>query len=314
MKGLNPTGKSPLRLALFIVLPVAVMTFALLHVSRLLFRPPDVSVVDPAKTEVKNPPESVNFQSVIDDWSASLLSETPDAKIAVEIYDLDLNQPVGTLNESEKFALGTLSPFFSVYTEAARLSDPSYGYDKNDILVKEKSFTRASCIDLALREGNEACSRAILADIGESELNRLIKTDYGLENSTYSVSTAEDLTKMWRHYMSQEHFSAEVLGALLNTLLFQPDSKDGVCYDFCHYRLGLPAGFSESYYVYNKVGWEIIGNNNGADLYSFYHTTALVTRSGRNFFVTALTKGLPSPDSALRTLGEKIESTLTQQK
>ncbi|MBQ3318702.1 serine hydrolase [Candidatus Saccharibacteria bacterium] len=311
MKILNPNRKNPLRLALLIILPVAVMTFALLHITHALFRPPDVSEVDPTPEKPVNVPDPVDFQSVIDDWSASLLSENSDAKIAVKIYDLDLNQPAGALNEREKFTLGTLSPFFSAYEEAVRLSNPDYGYNKDDILVKEKSFTRASCLDLALREGNETCASALLSDIGELELNRLIKSDYGLENSTYRVSTAEDLTKMWQLYMNHEHFSAEVLGALLNTLLVQPDSKDGVCFDLCHFRLGLPAGFSESYSVYNKVGWEITGSKDGADLYSFYHNTALVSRAGRNFLITVLTENLPSPESSLRTLATSLESALS---
>ena len=312
MKILSPSRRNPLRLALLIVLPIAVMTFAILHITHALFRPPDVSEVDPttSSNNPKNAPASFNFQSIIDDWSASLLSETPDAKIAVKIYDWDLGQSVGSLNENEKFKLGTLSPFFSVYEETVRLSNPSYGYDKSDILVKEKSFTRASCIDLALREGNDACERAIVDDIGELELNRLIKSDYHLENSTYTVSTAEDITKMWQLYMNHEHFSAEVLGALLNTLLVQPDVRNGNCYDYCHFRRGLPSGFGDTYSVYNKVGWDITGSKNGVDTFAFYHTTALLSRSGRNFIITVFTENLPDPESALKTLGEKIEEKL----
>lgn len=246
--------------------------------------------VSPETTEVK--PEKIDFQTVVNEWVRSVSGNK-----SVMIYDLDRDELVGSYNSKENYGTASLYKLFVVYEGYRRLESGEWQADEP---AGSTGYTVLECLDLAIRESYSPCAETLWAEIGHDELDKIIKTDFGIANSDISVLTSnpEDIMKMMKLFYEHSDINDEVLVAnMKDSFLNQPKTE-------YNWRQGLPSGFSDTVNVYNKVGWEF--NENG-NYWNIYHDAAIVEfpEKDRHFIVVAMTNKVPYQQ--IRKLGSMVE-------
>lgn len=247
--------------------------------------------VSSENTEVK--PEKIDFQPVVNEWVKSV-----GGTKSVLIYDLDRDEVAGSYNTEENYNTASLYKLFVVYEGYRRLESGEWQANEP---AGSTGHTVLECLDLAIRESYSPCAETLWARIGHSELDEIIKKDFGIVNSDISTLTSnpEDIQKMMKLFYEHPDIKDETLVARMkDSFLNQPKTT----YDW---RQGLPSGFSDEVNVYNKVGWAFNADGNYWDI---YHDTAIIEfpEKDRHFIVVAMTNKVPYQQ--IRKLGTIIET------
>lgn len=261
---------------------------------------PSVVAQTPEKEEDRPEPEVtkevIDLQPVLDSW-ATMFTRSVD--VGVVIIDLDEDKVVGKLNPDEVFLTASLYKLFPVYEGYRRVengewsfSDASYG-----------GYTVGECLDLAIRQSHSGCAENLVAKIGAANLNSIVQSYYGLENTnaTELVSTAADIAEMMRIYYNHKDLSDESYAKILDSMLNQGSDPDGN-----DYRGGLPKGFTRGTKVYNKVGWDW----NGA-YWVVYDDASILEfpTANRHFAIAVMSTKFPSKDNITK-LGDMLEEAI----
>lgn len=247
--------------------------------------------VSSENTEVK--PEKIDFQPVVNEWVKSV-----GGTKSVLIYDLDRDEVAGSYNTEENYNTASLYKLFVVYEGYRRLESGEWQANEP---AGNTGHTVLECLDLAIRESYSPCAETLWARIGHSELDEIIKKDFGIVNSDISTLTSnpEDIQKMMKLFYEHPDIKDETLVARMkDSFLNQPKTT----YDW---RQGLPSGFSDEVNVYNKVGWAFNADGNYWDI---YHDAAIIEfpEKDRHFIVVAMTNKVPYQQ--IRKLGTIIET------
>ena len=298
--------KLTLVLDVLVVLLVAGATFAMFKLTN----------VKPENTEKNNPTvvaenleddeeeevREITMQPVINSWFSTFSRETEKG---ILIYDLDNEKVIGNLDENEQFDTASVYKIFVAYEGYQRVelgewkeSDESYG-----------GMTVGECLDKMIRESHSGCAENLLARIGEKELDGIIKSQYGLENTSVEglVTTASDMTKFMTRVYKHKELSGASYAKLMDSMLNQPKTASEDCEGgVCDWRMGVPAGFaknSEAAKVYNKVGW----NWNGL-YWTPWNDVMIVEypKYNRHFIVTFLSRKFPTLDK-VQELGSLLD-------
>lgn len=292
---------SPLKLLLVFLtlISIALTTF---YIFRFFTSPsePKSDLSAPLSSPTPTPQESqlpplINFQPTVDAWANSISGNK-----SVIIYDLDLNQTVASLNPTKNFSTASLYKLFVVYEGYRRIENGTW--QPNDRIA---GHTRLQCLDLAIRESHSPCAEALWAEIGHSQLDHIIATDFQITNSKISKlsSNAEDITKIMQLFYSHPDFSLETWIKIQDSMLSQPCTNNGMCRGCCNWRQGLPSGFSSNVLVYNKVGWDWSGKT-----WNIYHDSAIIEfpKAHRHFIVVVMTNQVSHTQIA--QLGKSLEA------
>ena len=219
---------------------------------------------------------------------------------SVLIYDLDNEKTLVASNSTKTYNTASLYKLFVVYEGYRRLQNGTWLASDS---AGQTGKTRLECLDLAIRESNSACAETFWSEIGHSELDSIIKTDFKITNSNISglASTPEDILKIMRlFYLHPNLDSSDLIATMKDSFLNQPVTT----YDW---RRGLPAGFSTAVNVYNKVGWDW-----GGSTWNIYHDAAILEfpEENRHFAVIVMTNKIAN--AKISELGTTLESYLSK--
>lgn len=244
-------------------------------------------------------PEKIDFQLVVDAW----VNSTGGDK-SVVVYDLDLDEVVGSYNKDEPFSTASLYKLFVVLEGYRRVERGEWEADAS---VRGTSHTILECLDFAIRESDSPCAEGLWAMIGHDELDKIIVDEFKINNSKISTltSNANDITTIMKlFYKHPGIYSKDLISRMWDSFLNQPTTT-------YNWRRGLPSGFSDAVKVYNKVGWDYDMDNK---YWNLYHDTAIieVPSLDRHFVVTVLTHRVSFTD--IRKLAAKIETAINESK
>lgn len=251
----------------------------------------DVVETKPEEQPVAVIPDSINFQPVIDEWAG----ETGGTK-SVIIYDLDRGEMAGSYNPDTSYLTASIYKLFVVYEGYRRVQSGEW---QGDALAGSTGYDVKKCLDLSIRESYSPCAETLWSMIGHSELDKIVKDNLGLANTTVSslVSNPRDVMAIMKLFYKHKAITDDDLVALMkDSFLNQPTT------DY-NWRQGLPSGFKQAN-VYNKVGWEYNGSS-----WNIYHDAAIVEfpEQDRHFIVVVMSNQLPF--EKIRDLGSRIETT-----
>ena len=253
---------------------------------------PDESAPDSSETtEVEV--EKIDFQPVVNEWVKSVSGNK-----SVLVYDLERDEVAASYNTTEDYNTASLYKLFVVYEGYRRLENGEW---QADSLAGNTGYTILECLDLAIRESYSPCAETLWANIGHSELDEIIKNDFGITASDIShlTSNVEDIAKIIKlFYTHPDIANVTFITQIKDSMLNQP----ATAYDW---RQGLPSGFTQAN-VYNKVGWDY---NPDGRYWNVYHDAAIVEfpRQERHFIVVVMTNRVPYQQ--IRNFGAKLEET-----
>lgn len=251
----------------------------------------DDSETESNDTPVETKPviSPIDFQPVIDSYIPS-----QSGRWSVLIYDLNLDQMVGTYNPGELYNTASLYKLFVVYEGYRRVENGTW--DGQEI-AGSTGKTILDCLDLSVRESHSPCAEVLWAKIGRSELDEIIENDYGITGADISSlrATPESILEIMKRFYHHPDFSnPEMINRMFDSFCNQPPTT----YDW---RRGLPSGFSRAF-VFNKVGWDW----NGAS-WNLFHNAAIVNfpEDDRSFAIVVMTN--EASDQKIRDFGTLIE-------
>ena len=254
-----------------------------------------IEVIEPevVEPEVKLP-EKVDLQPIVDNWA-----NKTGGNRSVLIYDLDRDEYVAKYNEGEDYNTASLYKLFVVYEGYRRLENDTWKANES---VNYLGQTILECLDLAIRESNSSCAEPLWSKIGHAELDKIIKSDFGITNSNISslISNPKDILAIMKiFYEHKDLKNKDYITKMEDSFLNQPVTS-------YNWRQGLPSGFSSKTKVYNKVGWAY---NSAKGYWDIYHDAAIIeTESGRHFIVVVMTNRVSY--TVIRNLGSEIEKAL----
>ena len=300
-------GKLPLVLDILVVLLVAGATFAMFKLTNV--KPENQEKNNPEVVSAKSLDDSgdedeeakIDLNPIITNWLGTF---SRDVKKSVMVYDLDKDEVVGNFEENTEFETASVYKLFVAYEGYKRVdngqwssSDESFG-----------GMTTLECLDKMVRESHSGCAENLLSKIGEDDLDAILRTNYGLEQTSVSglKTTAADMVKFLKIINTHKEISNESFARLSDSMLNQPAIELDECNGPCDFRSGLPAGFSKDVKVFNKVGWAW----NGA-FWTVYDDVAILEcpKSGRRFAMVVLTSGLQE-QNVISRLGEMTEEAI----
>ena len=216
----------------------------------------DADTSDNVDTEILK----IDFQPVVDEWAKST-----GGNKSVLIYDLNLNETVGSYNVQEDYNTASLYKLFVVYEGYKRVEAGLW--NPND-RAGSTGYTISKCLDLAIRESNSDCAEVMWGLIGRDALDIIIETEWGITDSDISrlISNVSDISKIMKRFYEHPDFNGpSFLETMWDSFLVQPTT-------IYNWRQGLPSGFSKAS-VYNKVGWDF---NPDGNYWNIYHDAAIV--------------------------------------
>lgn len=223
-------------------------------------------------------PDKIDLQPVVDEWVASTRGEK-----GVYVYDLDLNQVVGSYHADEVFETASIYKLFVVYEGYKKVESGEW---KADAPAGATGYTILECLDLAIRESDSVCAETLWDKIGTEKLEKVIVEDYGLSDTSaedFSSTPAEVGRMMEMFYRYRGIEDDVILAQMKDSFINQPNTE-------YNWRLGLPSGF-EVANVYNKVGWEYDDKTGN---WRIYNDAAIVEypEKDRHFVVVVMTSGV----------------------
>ena len=238
---------------------------------------------------------AVDFQPVIDNWI-----KTVGGNKSVLIYDLNLDEIVGSYNTGENYNTASLYKLFVVYEGYKRVQS---GVWNGEARAGSTGYTINKCLDLAIRESYSPCAETLWTMIGYSTLDNIISKEWKITNSNISklISNPNDIMLIMKRFYEHPDFDNETLLALMwDSFLNQPAT------DY-EWRQGLPSGFSKAE-VYDKVGWAY---NADGRYWDIYHDAAIVKfpiedKKTRDYIVVVMTNKVDCKN--IRKLGGELEN------
>ena len=289
---LKPTRRSPRitlqNLAIFIVCLLTSYTATRFLIGQTLTEFVQNNIISVIKKNKK--PEFISLQQVVEDWA-----KENSGKVSVMIYDLDNDAVSAVFNQDEKMPTASLYKLYVAYEEYRRIDNEELS--PSDIVYKK--YTRSQCLDLMIRESHSPCAETLWDEIGRDNINKILKTNYGLKDTESLTSTAADLTKLLQIYYRHAELSDESWNTIKDSMLNQPITNG---YDW---RQGLPSGFSEKINVYNKVGWDAEDEH-----WKIYNDAAILEIPSENRHLSAVVLTNNIEPEAIRNLATAIEEAL----
>lgn len=211
---------------------------------------------------------SIDLQPELNTW---LDKQIADYSIA--IYDLENGKLIGSNKKDESIFAASL---YKIYIAYISYSDFQNNKQNPDEIILPGQ-TKLECVDKMIRSSDSPCGEAMMADIGQENLNNRVE-ELGMINTRFDgiSTTAEDTGKLLQLINSKIHLNDEYTALLLDSMQHQ---------DF-KYKRGLEKGAPEATW-YTKVGWNEDIN---------YHDIGIMELADkRRFAVSILGRGSGSP-------------------
>lgn len=300
----SPSVKSDRVLIIFIFILTAVIVFLVLTIFLVSINrgneseelPPDETIEEIDEPEPEPEPaievKRIDFQGLVDNWANSV-----GGNRSVLVYDLEMNEIVGSFNSTESYNTASLYKLFVVYEGYRRLQSGEWS---NDAPAGSTGNTILECLDLSIRESNSACAETLWSMIGRENLDNIIKNDFKINNSDIShlLSNPEDILKILRLFYKHNGITNEkLISRMKDSFIVQPKT-------IYNWRQGLPSGFSKAN-VYNKVGWDY---NSDGGYWNIYHDAAIIEfpEENRHFIIVVMTNRVPY--QKIRDFGTQFEN------
>jgi len=245
----------------------------------------------PAKTAVQTPkaetlkpapkPPLINVQPVVDQWVAKQKGD-----FGIVVYDPANQQVIGAYQADKQFFTASIYKIYVVYLQ---LIDIQLAKRDPQALFRG-DMTRQKCIEEAIRISDSGCAEALMAELGNVDINARLQA-FGLTNTSFPgfVTSASDAAKILERLQGNRDFGQDLKQLLLGVMKQQI------------YRNGLPLGMPEAV-VADKVGFSETPN---------YHDVGIVSLpNGRDYIVAILSQGASSRQIA--DFGSTLYGALTQ--
>lgn len=231
---------------------------------------PKENAVQTAESNNNNQPEytPIDLQPIVDQWL-----ERQNADYSIVIYDAQSKSTVAQHQADKKYFAASLYKQFVAYLSLLDIQNN----DRNPDEILWGGITSKECIDKMIRESHSPCGEAMMADIGQTVLNKRV-ADMGMTGTTFNgiQTTAHDSALILQHIIERRDLNEENTEFLLDSMLTQ-EAK---------YKRGLQSGAKEAKWQ-TKVGWNEDIN---------YHDIGIMTLpDGRKFAVAILGQGSGSP-------------------
>lgn len=228
--------------------------------------------------------QQIDLQPTVDTW----INKYP-AEYHISVYDLQNGELIGqNLSDEPVFA----ASLYKIYVAYLSLLDFQTGaQNPNDILIAGQ--TKQECVDKMIRSSDSPCGEAMMAEIGQTTLNKRV-IDMGMTNTTFNgiQTSAHDSALILKYIDEGRDLNKENTDFLLDAMLTQ-NAK---------FKRGLQTGAPDATWQ-TKVGWNEDVN---------YHDIGIMTLSdGRKFAVAILGQGSGSPEP-IANFASTIHTALTQ--
>lgn len=228
--------------------------------------------------------QAIDLQPVVNSWLSN-----KSADYHISIYDFQAGKVIGQ-NQPETTLFA--ASLYKIYVAYLSLLDFQTGAQSpDDILIAGQ--TKKECVDKMIRSSDSPCGEAMMAEIGQSTLNRRV-ADMGMTGTFFNGirTSAVDSSLILQHIQKKRDLNDENTAFLLDAMLTQ-DAK---------FKRGLQTGAPEA--IWNtKVGWNEDAN---------YHDIGIMTMpDGRKFAVAILSQGQGSA-SPIADFSSTIYSALKQ--
>lgn len=226
-------------------------------------------------------PPLIDIQPIVNQW---VVKQKGDFGIVV--YDPANKQVIGSHQPDKQFFTASIYKLYVVYLQ---LIDIQLG--KRDPAAPFRGdFTRQKCIEEAIRISDSPCAEALMAELGNANINSRLQA-FGLTNTSFPsfVTSANDAALVLERLQGNRDFGQDLKQLLLSMMQQQI------------YRNGLPLGMPEAV-VADKVGFSETPN---------YHDVGIITLPNhREYIVVCLSQGANSRQVA--DLGKTIFDALNQ--
>lgn len=230
-------------------------------------------VAEPAK------PPLVNLQPVVDAWVAKQKGD-----YGIVVYDPANQQTIATHQADKQFFTASIYKLYVVYLSLLDVDAGKHTLDEPFRAGK----TRQTCLYDAIHTSDSPCAEALLAELGNDNVNERLKA-FGLANTSFPsfVTSAGDVVKVLQRLQMRKELSQTSSDLMLGAM------KDQV------YRKGLPKGLPEAT-VYDKVGF--------SETPHYHDVGIIVLPDGREYIVAFLSQGVGS--AVVADFGTTIYATL----
>lgn len=226
---------------------------------------PHVIPSDSSKPKVQ---KTYDLQPTIDQWASS-----QNAQYSIVVYDPYHTTAIGSLNDDTSYFAASL---YKLYVAYFALIDFQNGIqDPDEILIY--NHTKKQCVDKMIRSSDSPCGEALMADMGQQNLNTRAK-EQGYTSTRFDgiITNATDCAKILSDIIARKDLTEE------NTLLL----LDAMTYQDTKFKRGLATGASNATWA-TKVGW----NEN----YNYHDVGIMTLHDNRQYIVVILSKGNGSP-------------------
>ncbi len=244
--------------------------------------------------------QAVSLQPIVDEWAESV-----GGSKGIIIYDLDRQETIGEYNADEMFGTASLYKLFAVYEGYKRVEDGEWDPEATTGWYGDSMI---DCLDSAIRSSDSSCAEPIWAKIGHYELDDIIAEEWEIKDAMISglKATPRAIMKMMKKFYEHPDFKdAEMVARMWDSFLNQPIVNG------YEWRQGLPSGFSDVALVYNKVGWQWTGGDDGH--WVIYDDAAIVEFPdlNRHFIVVVMTNNVRY--QSIRNFGQMLEESILEQ-
>jgi beta-lactamase class A len=215
------------------------------------------------KAEEKSKPPLVNLQPVVDAWVAK-----QGGDYGIVVYDPGNEKIIGSYQPDKQFFTASIYKLYVVYLQ---LVDIQAGKREAGEQFRAGN-TRQKCIEEAVRTSDSPCAEALMAELGNADINQRL-AGFGLTNTSFPsfVTSAGDVAKVLVRFQAKRDLNDQQT-ALLRGVMEQQI-----------YRKGLPAGMPQAV-VADKVGFSETPH---------YHDVGIIKLpSGREYVVSFLSQGV----------------------
>lgn len=223
---------------------------------------------DTAPAAQKSKPKKIDLQPIVDAWVAK-----QSGQYSIVIYDPANDVTMASYRPDTQYFTASIYKLFVAYFALEDIDDGIHS--KDELFRGEK--TRGTCIFDAIHSSDSPCGEALLADIGNDEVNRRLKA-YGIVDTSFPafLTSARDSVTILKRLQAKKDLSPASQDFLLQAMRTQT------------YRDAIPKGMPQAT-VADKIGFYETG----------WHDSALITMpDGREYIMVVLTKNAGSKNIA----------------
>lgn len=225
-----------------------------------------------------------DLQPIIDTWISK-----QSAEYHIAVYDVRSQTLIGSHQaDTSRFA----ASLYKLFVAYAALQDFQSG-EQNPDAILITGHTKRACVDKMIRSSDSPCGEAMMAEIGQSQLNERVES-WGMTGTFFNGirTSARDTTKILQYIAEKRDLNDENTTFLLDAMRTQ-DAK---------FKRGLQTGAPDANWE-TKVGWNEDSN---------YHDVGIMTLpDGRKFAVSILSQGQGS-SAPIADFAKTIYTELTQ--